>query len=244
MAVLVTRPAPDNERTAEALRLRKYRAVLAPMLRFEQLACVIDAPEAYSGIIFTSANAVRAAKHHPAALALQDLEVFAVGAHTAAAARAAGFARVVSADGDSAQLRALIVKTRTPRARAAPLLYFAGEAVSRDLARELESGGIAVVRAVAYRMRAERHLPEAALAALTRGEIAAVLHYSAHSARAFVDAVRAEGLEISALSLPHGCLSAAVATVLREAGAVRLIVAERPDEASLLDAMQRAIPHD
>lgn len=244
MAILVTRPAPDNERTADALRQRHYDVVLAPMLHFEQLACAIDAPNAYRGIIFTSANAVRAIKHHPAAAALSGLATFAVGAQTAEAARAAGFTRIISADGDGAQLRTVILDAHTGGRVVQPLLYLAGETVARDLVGELENAGIAVVRMIAYRMRAARNLPEAVLAALTRGEIAAVLHYSAHSARAFVDAVRAEGLEISALSLPQGCLSAAIATVLRDAGAMRLIVAERPDETSLLDALQRAIPPD
>ena len=37
MAVLVTRPAPDNEATAEALRARGFEPMLAPMLVFQPL---------------------------------------------------------------------------------------------------------------------------------------------------------------------------------------------------------------
>ena len=35
MAVLVTRPHPDDESTASALRARGFEVLLAPMLRFE-----------------------------------------------------------------------------------------------------------------------------------------------------------------------------------------------------------------
>ncbi|MBL4888419.1 MAG: CDP-alcohol phosphatidyltransferase family protein, partial [Candidatus Lindowbacteria bacterium] len=45
--------------------------------------------------------------------------------------------------------------------------------------------------------------------------IEAVLHYSRRSARAFLDAARDEGVEISALAIPQCCLSETVASVLR-----------------------------
>jgi len=67
-----------------------------------------------------------------------------------------------------------------------------------------------------------------------------VLHYSRRSARAFIEAVRAAGVEISALALPQCCISASVATVLRDAGAGRVIVASSPDEGALLVALESA----
>ena len=38
MAVLVTRPHPDDEATAASLRARGFEVLLAPMLRFEPVA--------------------------------------------------------------------------------------------------------------------------------------------------------------------------------------------------------------
>ena len=60
MAVLVTRPHPDNEATARALRDRGFEVVLAPMLRFEPVALADDLEADYAAIIVTSANAFRA----------------------------------------------------------------------------------------------------------------------------------------------------------------------------------------
>ena len=59
MAVLVTRPHPDDEATAAALRARGFEVLLAPMLRFEPVAFHDDADARYGAVIVTSANALR-----------------------------------------------------------------------------------------------------------------------------------------------------------------------------------------
>ena len=60
MAVLVTRPYPDNEATGSALRTRGFAVLLAPMLRFEPLSFRDDPEAEYGAVIVTSANALRA----------------------------------------------------------------------------------------------------------------------------------------------------------------------------------------
>ena len=60
MAVLVTRPAPDNEATAEALRQRGFEPMLAPMLVFQALPFQIADNRDFRGLILTSTNALRA----------------------------------------------------------------------------------------------------------------------------------------------------------------------------------------
>ena len=47
---------------------------------------------------------------------------------------------------------------------------------------------------------------------------------------------------IAGLAVLQMCISEAVARVLREAGATRLVVAERPQEAAVIDALQRSLP--
>jgi uroporphyrinogen-III synthase len=72
-------------------------------------------------------------------------------------------------------------------------------------------------------------------------EIEAVLHYSRRSARAFLEAARAGGVEISALALPQCCISATVAAILRDAGASQVTAAASPDENALFEALGRAL---
>jgi uroporphyrinogen-III synthase len=241
VTILVTRPEPDNAATADALRQRGFDALLAPVLEFEALPIRHDDSISYSGVIVTSANALRAIRSHPLSGQLIDLPVYAVGGRTADAARNIGFANVLSADGDVMALRKLIAAAVPKRARRRPLLYLSGSDISADIASGLASDGIAVTTLTVYRMIPVTDLGDSARVAFAAQTIDAVLHYSPRSAAAFVAAIRGAGLEIAALALPQVCISEAVARVLREAGATRLAVAEKPQETATLDALERML---
>src|ERR1700692_4676515 len=100
MAVLVTRPQPDDETTAASLRARGFEVLKAPMLRFEAVAFQEDADARFGALIVTSANALRGIEPPLAGSRLLKLPLFAVGEHTASAAQSAGFDHVISASGD------------------------------------------------------------------------------------------------------------------------------------------------
>lgn len=241
MAILVTRPHPDNEATASALRARGYEVLLAPMLRFEAVATGNDLDGRYDAVIVSSANALRAMAlaGHP----ILARPLFAVGEHTAEAARGAGFGKVHSAEGEVGGLRDLLrarVKAKELK-KTARLIYLAGADLSRDLAGELGADGFDVTTRTTYRMVALSTLPRDTLDAFAVNAIEAVLHYSARTARAFVEAVRGAGIEISALSVPQCCLSTNLAAILREAGATRAKAAASPDEKALFEALERAL---
>ncbi|MGJ4890356.1 uroporphyrinogen-III synthase [Bradyrhizobium sp. HKCCYLRH3099] len=244
MAVLVTRPAPDNQRTAAALRARGFEVLLAPMLRFEPVALPADAGRDVAGVIVTSSNALRAVAPQLQSSALLRLPLFAVGDQTAAAARDAGFTNVISAAGDATALREVITSSRLVKAKAnvkSTLLYLAGADISRDLAAELAERGFEVITQTVYRMAPVAALPREVCDAFAANAIQAVLHYSRRSAAAFVAAIRAEGVEISALAVPHGCLSANIAEVLRDAGATQVTIPAHPDENDMLEGLTRAL---
>jgi uroporphyrinogen-III synthase len=230
MAILVTRPEPDNRATEAKLRAKGYDVVLAPLLRFEALPAQIG-NDKFAGVVVTSANALRGELPER----LRALPLFAVGDHTAAAAREAGFRDARSGQGDASALVTLLKKEK-----ASPLLYLAGENVSADLPGLLERSGIAVITKTVYKMAAVKALPDVARRALADGGIGAVLHYSRQSALAFIAAVRADGFEVSALALPQICLSDRIAQSLREAGATRIAAAATPDEDALIAALKKA----
>lgn len=243
MAVLITRPYPDNAATAAALRAAGIEAMLAPMLRFEPVEWREEPGAAFDGVIATSANALRAIGGNSGVAPLLELPLFAVGSHTAEAARTGGFRSVIDADGDAAALRERIkasLKKGRGR-RALTLLHLAGADLASDLATELGAIGIMVATRTVYRMVPVSRLPDDVCAAFAAQHIEAILHYSRRSARAFVDAARHAGVEVSALALPQCCLSASIGAVLREAGAVRISTASAPNEAALLDTLLRAL---
>jgi uroporphyrinogen-III synthase len=243
MAVLVTRPHPDDETTASALRARGFEVLQAPMLRFEPVPFHDDADASYGAVIVTSANALRGIAPHLANSRLLRLPLFAVGERTASVARDAGFAEVISAKSDAAALRDLVlaaVKSKQLK-KASALLYLAGADLARDLAGELGEKGFTVVTHTTYRMIPASSLPREVCDAFVANRIEAVLHYSRRSARAFLDAARSGGVEISALALPQCCISAAVASILRDAGATQVTAAAQADENALFEALSRAL---
>ena len=243
MAVLVTRPHPDDEATAAGLRAKGLDVLLAPMLRFEPVAFHDDTDARCSGVIVTSANALRGIEADLAGSKLLKLPLFAVGEHTAAAARKAGFNNVIAANGDATGLRDSVltsVKAKVLK-KAGTLLYLAGADLARDLAGELGERGFTVVTQTTYRMVPLSSLPRETCDAFAANQVEAVLHYSRRSARAFLESVRAAGVEISALSVPQCCISAGVASVIRDAGATRVMAAASPDENALFAALDRAL---
>jgi uroporphyrinogen-III synthase len=247
MAVLVTRPHPDDEATAAALRAKGFEVMLAPMLRFEPVAFHDDEDARYGAVVVTSANALRGIAPHlqgsRQGSRLLKLPLFAVGEHTASAAHRAGFDNVIPANGDAASLRDSVlasVKAKELK-KTSPVLYLAGADLARDLAGELGERGFTVVTHTTYRMIPVSSLPREACDAFAASGIEAVLHYSRRSARAFLDAARAGGVEISALAIPQCCISAAVASVVRDAGATQVMAAASSNENALFEVLDRAL---
>jgi uroporphyrinogen-III synthase len=239
MTILVMRPFPDNEATANALRAAGYKALLSPALRFEP-AAVRDEPDVhYDAVIVTSANALRGIEGHALLERLRDKKVFAVGDATAQAARAFGFANVESASGDAIALCELVGKRLRGAGR---ICYLAATDLSRDLGTDLGTRGYDVTTLTTYRMTPLPQFSEAVVAAFAAGEVEAVLHYSRRSAQSFVGAVQAAGLEVSALAVPQCCISDVVAAVLRDAGASQVLAAATPDESGVFQVLHRAIP--
>ncbi|MHB0770671.1 uroporphyrinogen-III synthase [Bradyrhizobium sp. 5.13L] len=243
MSILVTRPHPDNEATAEGLRARGHAVLLAPALKFEPVALHGESEAPYGAVLVTSANAIRGLAPQLPDLDLLKLPLFAVGEHTAAAAREAGFTEVIVAGGDAASLREKVMQSVRDKVlkKKSTLLYLAGADLSRDLGGELGAEGFRVVTQTTYRMTPVKHLPREVCEGFVAHDVETVLHYSRRSARAFLDAAREEGVEISALAIPHCCLSATVASVLRDAGASQVLVAATPDESALFDTLERAL---
>ena len=229
MRILVTRPSPDGERTAEALTAMGHEALLASMLeiRFET-----DVPIDLTGataLAFTSRNGVRAAHAHAAFDALSKLKTYCVGEATAEEAKASGFQSVVCADGDVAALARSIVAA----GETGPILHLRGRHAAGDLSGDLEREGIESCAAILYRSEPVPALPRTAETGLSTGQIDAILFYSPRTAKTFVNILKDDAL-ISARTTPCLCLSDTIAKPLRAAGFERVKVSVTPDAASLM----------
>lgn len=233
MLLLVTRPEPDGSEQAVALRAMGHEAVVEPLLRAEFL----DGPdidlEGVAALAATSRNGLRAlARSSQALKAALGLPVYAVGAGTAALARELGFARVVSAEGDSADLAALLVKTGRLAGQA--LLHVCGSETAGDMAGRASAAGVDVRQAVLYRMVPAEQFTAETLVLLRQGSFDGVLLMSPRTAKTYVAMAVAAGILANVVAVRHFCLSEAVAAPLRSEGFERISVASRPNAQELL----------
>lgn len=221
--VLVTRPQPGTDETAQALRARGYTPVLAPLLYIQPRADLSPDLSSYDAIAVTSANGVRALA---GTTTRRDLPLFAVGDRTGAVAQDLGFQHVRSADGDVAALSTLIAASTSRH-----VLHVAGA----DVAGVLRADNVRIDRVTAYDAVAADHLPAEALAGLRDGTIAYVSVFSARTARTFATLYRHHGLSATGLTIL--CLSEMVAAALAGHGFDPVQVAAAPNAASLLELL-------
>jgi len=231
MRVLVTRPREDAAPLVAALEARGHDVLLEPLLTITPREGVDWPPghKSAQALVVTSANGVRAfARCDPR----RDLAVYAVGDASAAAARAEGFARVDSATGDVAALARLVAQRADPAA--GPLLHPAAGRLAGDLQGLLAGAGFTVLRVVLYDAVPARALSAACREAMNRELIDAVTLFSPRTAAAFVSLLEQAGLAGRCEGVVAVCLSEAVAARISALSWRRVVVAVRPDQASLL----------
>ena len=192
----------------------------------------------WCAVLMTSGNAARALSAHPRRDEIMPLRCFAVGRQTAEAARRAGFADVISADGDGgdlAQLAASVSPTSRCRCSISPetIARATWRRSSRRPALSLET--VVVYRAVA----AQRSSPKLA-AALTGGRDrrrpALLPPQHRHLRR-----LRAHGGTVEAATkLRHFCLSGEPRNPWRRSAQCTISVAAGRDEQAMLDLISEA----
>ena len=167
--IWITRTQPGADSTAERVRAMGHDAIIAPLLTVHRVDNVEINLRGVAALAFTSANGVRAFAEQ---CGERELRVFAVGAATAQAARAAGFRTVLSADGDVEALAEGIAARRS-QMRGAVLHPGAAEPAG-DLAGALEKHGVEARRAILYETGPVK-LSDAEAEMLVRAD-AALLH--------------------------------------------------------------------
>lgn len=242
MRVLVTRPEPGCESTAALLRTMGHEPVKLPLFRTIFHADALKQIGKPSALIVTSANAVRALENAP------DLEpthlrfpVFAVGAATAAAASAHGFADVVTGPGNGRGLADLLLDRIAAGdfnpSPDRPLTYLAGIPRSPELERRLTAAGTIVKSLEVYEMVKICYSTDFLNGAILSPSPDAVLLYSANAARRAAKLLGPQTQPAQRIECRFLCLSTEIAAALPAPWRDRAIVAATPDEASLLASL-------
>lgn len=144
--IWITRTQPGADVTAERVRSLGHEALVAPLLAVRPVEDAEVDLHGVAALAFTSANGVRAFTEKSGE---RRLKVFAVGAATAQAARAAGFGTVLSADGDVEALAEGIAARRNEFRGV--VLHPGAQEPAGDLAGALEKHGVPARRLVLYK---------------------------------------------------------------------------------------------
>jgi len=232
MRALITRPLEDAGELADELRRRGLTPVLAPLLTIHSRAGAAPQLDGVQALLLTSANGARALA---AATQIRNLPVYAVGNASARSATGLGFGDVKSAGGDVEDLARLVCENLDPKSGA--LYHAAGTRLAGDLAGGLREKGFTVLREALYEAQAATELPPPAKDGLEAGNLDLALFFSPRTAAAFVTLVLDAGLASACEGVTAYALSPAVADALSSLPWRAMVVAARPDQESLLAAL-------
>jgi len=236
LRALVTRPRAEAEGLAEALAARGIDAIIEPLLEIHYRSEPAPDLAGVQAVLCTSANGVRALARLTGERAVP---LFAVGEASAARARAEGFARVESAGGSLADLIGLARDRLRPNE--GRLLHVAGSTLAGDLAGALRAEGFAVDRAVLYEARPAAGLSAASVRALDAGIVDFALFFSPRTALIFVRLAERAGIAEAIGAVSAISISAAADAALEPLRFRERHIAERPDQHSLLMALDRVL---
>jgi uroporphyrinogen-III synthase len=204
-STLIIRPQPDADR--DVLWLKRYGvpALASPVMRGTALAHALPDPAGYDGVIFTSRHAVDAIWQSPEAAAWVKKPAFVVGTATAAAARDAGFSKLITGNGGGAGLIAPIRQASASFGVATGRLVWPSAVdISFDMAAALPDFDIE--RVPVYQMVAAAGFTPAITNALDGRKVTAVIAMSPRSIQLFRAAIAAAGQDavLASISLIAG----------------------------------------
>jgi uroporphyrinogen-III synthase len=221
MRALVTRPREEAEALASALAARGVGALIEPMMQVHFRHAILNFT-GVQAVLCTSANGVRALAR---ASAERAMPLLAVGDATA----------VASAGGAAADLARLAAERLRPQDGL--LLHVCGSVLASDLAGALGAHGFAVERSVLYSAQPVAAFSLAAGRALSAGEIDFALFFSPRTAAVFVRLAEAAGVAQGCKTATALSISAAADKALDPVPWAERRIAERPNQAALLDKL-------
>ncbi len=203
--IWLTRPLTDSTALAEALAKHGIESIIAPVMQIESVVSPTSSQKP-DALLLTSRHAAHALLDLPRDW--RALPVFAVGAATAEAARAASFTSI--REGNDGVL-ALLPQIAAHVPAGSRVLYLAGDEVSADVVTLLGAREILVEQVTVYRAVAAASLPDALVAALARERVTGAVFFSTRSAQLAITLMTQHGITKSAAHLDTYCLSLAVA---------------------------------
>ena len=226
--ILLTRPLVQSQRFSAELQgvLGGVEVCISPLMATELLDPEIPEGQFVAAIITSETGVIAAAR-------LRDKSnlpwhVYCVGRRTEEAARRLGF-DPAPAQSDAKSLIASLL-AQPPHG---PLVFLRGEDSAGDIESSLKVAGIETVSTVVYRQRSQP-LSAAAAHFLQQPRAIVLPLFSPRSARLMSEALRA--IDVKA-TLLVAAMSDAVALAARALEPAEIKVADRPESAAMIDAV-------
>ncbi|MFK5998021.1 MAG: uroporphyrinogen-III synthase [Rhodobacterales bacterium] len=201
--------------------------VFAPMVQIVPMQVDQVLPNA-TGIIFTSANAVR---FYAKATKDRNAQVYCVGSQTERAAKGAGF-RVTQRFETAAQLVAHFNAMPNPLSG---IFYPRAETVAVDIAKELSDAGHHIEDAIFYR-QAFQALPDKAKGLIESSSLIVPI-FSHQIAKRFRQGL----IFVKPCDLTIMCISTYVASVFDDLSGFRIDIAQKPTRAAMVDKIKASL---
>jgi|TARA_B100000959_G_scaffold216065_1_gene227581 uroporphyrinogen-III synthase len=229
MHILLTRPLEDIQELI--LKFQELGHVVShmPVIKIEKVNYKSINFSEFSGIIFTSSNAI---KYLDTRIIDKNKICFCVGSATEKKARSVGFQNVISADGNVSNLKELILQNFNPSS--GKLLYVSGEVTTNDLDQDLISNGYDVKRIINYTARSIENLDEKFIEKLKQKMPDIVYVYSQNSALSFLKLIKNYNLSDFWMNTNLMCISEKTSSILNEIKWKKIFIFSPGEEEFLL----------
>jgi uroporphyrinogen-III synthase len=226
--ILITRPLPEAQTTAELLQAKGFQTIVEPMLVVEPVVPT-TLPEDYNVALFTSGNGVR---YVPEDVVRKQPMVLTVGDASAELAKARGFKQVHSAGGDVDALFELCTKMLDPQLH--KIIHFAGVISYGALVERLLVEGFQADERLIYEAHAREELGQDTIRHIKQGSIRSALFFSPRTAKVFMKNFKAHGLMQNLSHMTAYCISSAVADQLGASWG-RVVIADEPNQEAVIN---------
>ena len=229
MHILLTRPLEDIQELILKFQELGHIVSHMPVIKIEKVNYKSINFSEFSGIIFTSSNAI---KYLDTKLIDKNKICFCVGSATEKKARSVGFQNVISTDGNVSNLKELILQNFNHSS--GKLLYISGEVITNDLDQDLISNGYDVKRIINYSARSIENLDEKFIEKLKLKMPEIVYIYSQNSALSFLKLIKNYNLSDFWMDTNLMCISEKTSSILNEIKWKKIFIFRPGEEEFLL----------
>ncbi len=211
MHILLTRPLDDCKELILRFKSLGHKVSHLPVIKIQNVNYDKVNINEFSGIIFTSANAI---KNLNTSDINKKINCFCVGSSTENVAKQNGFQNIFCAEGNVNNLKEVILQNFDNRS--GNLLYVSGEIVASNLDKDLISEGYKVRRIINYSVLPVEEIGEEFINNLKSSIPDMVYVYSENSAKNYLNLLKKYNLLDYWMNTNLMCLGEKTSSVLNE----------------------------